>query len=170
MKKKIILLLLSIIFSNCSILEKKNEFDNPYYKKAIFFYDKWDIKNAILELENIKFINDDIKNLKKKLQKRKLQKQNLIEAITTIKEELKKNNFNKLSNLLKKNLANNIKIKKLKENDFSNLNIYSGKIKFNKNYATILILFNYLEESIYYEIEFEILKGKWKIKNIKERR
>ncbi len=169
MQKIIILIILSTLFSNCTILEK-NEFKNPYYKKAKFCYDNWDLENAKLELEKIEIENIYVKRLDKNIQKRIKEKIKLEEIVEEIKNELNNNNFDKVNKYIKKGIVNNIKLKKIKENDFTNIKIYSGKIKFNDNKAKLLLLFNYLEETVYYEIGFELNNKDWNIYNIKERR
>jgi hypothetical protein len=83
---------------------------------------------------------------------------------------LKTNDFETLESYTDLTIINEIKLRELKKNDYSQFKVYFGKNKFYKKNADTLMLINYLEETVYIDLKFKLITEEWKIVSFKERR
>lgn len=135
------------------------------------YYDNWELELAELELNQLELKEQEKNNLIEKLTIRKNNKTEFKKVLNEISVALKANDFNALEKYVALNIINEIKLRELKKNDYSKVKIYFGKDKFNKENAETLMLINYLEETLYIDLIFELIDNKkWKLVSFKERR
>lgn len=166
MKKNIIVILFCFLFFyGCTSVSIKK---NPKYQSFFSYYDKWELEKAELEIFNIEDIKDK-KNLTKKLENRKENKLKLNNLLVKLKTELESNNFTTFDKHLKKGFINDIKYKKLKEINFTDIKIFLSKPKFYRESSTVVVLAKYIDDTVYFEIIFELEKDKWYISSFNEK-
>ncbi len=98
------------------------------------------------------------------------QKKELIIFISSIKENLNKNNIKYIKENVEKNFKNNYILKNINEIYFPAFNIFVSEPTFieEKNVGTSILGLNLKEETTYFKLYFiyDLKEKKWKIKNI----
>ncbi len=176
MKRKILFIIMILfLLAGCSSLQIKREgfFEDEKYINIVELYDKWELDEAdqkVLLLEKSEPDNPHISKMKILIaEKRKLQS-DLYNLMEDIKIAIKNNDIDMIRKYTKKSFLNKEKLKELEKNDFTIFDIYSGNIKFKKEKAEGVSVFNYGDEMIYITIKFHLEKREWKIVDFFERR
>ncbi|MGM0507968.1 MAG: hypothetical protein ACQERZ_02260 [Fusobacteriota bacterium] len=173
MKKNLLFIIIIFNLIGCSLLQVEKKYEDPRLKNFKDYYQNWQLNNAKKELDNLKKnenIEDiNIQQLYKDIELRSDQKSDLEELLEILKNAMKENDFETIEKNIDKNLINKIKMNQLKKHDLSNVNIFIGKIDFYKDKAKTIIIFNYIDQSVYYNFEFKINDGKWILEQYEER-
>lgn len=97
-------------------------------------------------------------------------KRSLLVLIESIKDELKDGEFDILDSTLASGMKNSMLKKELATVDFSQINIMTSKPVFNKNTARNVVALVFGSNTLYFNVEYLLKNGEWKILNFKERR
>lgn len=172
MIKKFSVLLVLVLFVSCSNIQTQNSYQdsNRDYQRL---YENWKLN----ELENqLKFDsqkygkNTTIVYYEKALNDRKRDRENLDELLTKIKNEFKENKKDTLENSLNMIIKGAFVKEELNKVDLSQMRVSYTKPTFYKNSAENIVAFRINEETIYFNIVYELKNGIWKIIEFKERR
>ncbi|WP_294703737.1 lipoprotein [uncultured Fusobacterium sp.] len=98
------------------------------------------------------------------------EKESLVILIEEIKQELKEGKTQLLISSFIPNIRNNFTQEKIKKIDFSKVNILVSKPSFFQDKAQNIVAFNVQGTTFYYDLEYILKNGEWKIANFKERR
>lgn len=98
------------------------------------------------------------------------EKESLVILIEEIKQELKEGKTQLLISSFIPNIRNNFTQEEIKKIDFSKVNILVSKPSFFQDKAQNIVAFNVQETTFYYDLEYILKNGEWKIANFKERR
>ena len=97
-------------------------------------------------------------------------RENLIFLIESIKTNLQKGDIKLLEESLVSSIGNNFIKDEIQNIDFSRVNILNSKPQFLENTATNIVGFNIQSTTVYYDVEYKLKNGEWKIVKFKERR
>lgn len=98
------------------------------------------------------------------------EKENLVLLIENIKYSLQHGDVTLLEKTLTPSIKNNFVKSEIQNIDFSKVNIFNSKPQFFRDTATNMVGFNIQGTTLYYEVEYELKDGEWKIIKFKERR
>lgn len=98
------------------------------------------------------------------------EKESLVILIEEIKQELKEGKTQLLISSFIPNIRNNFTQEEIKKIDFSKVNILVSKPSFFQDKAQNIVAFNVQGTTFYYDLEYILKNGEWKIANFKERR
>lgn len=98
------------------------------------------------------------------------EKENLVLLVENIKSGLQQGDTTLFEKTLTSGIRNNFVKNEIQNIDFSKINIFSSKPQFLGTTATNMVGFNVQGTTLYYEVEYELKKGEWKIVKFKERR
>jgi hypothetical protein len=173
LKKTIFLVVILLLATACTNVSKRSEIveENQALKAFNSYYENWELDQAKLELNQLEIEENEKINLTQKLQTRKENRAEFDMVLTRLANALKANDFATLEEYVAHNLLNDIKLRELKKNDYSKVKIYFGKKKFYFEEAETLMLINYLEETAYIDLKFELIDNKkWQLISFKEKR
>lgn len=173
LKKTIFLVLILLLSTACSNTSGKSEISVTDVKFETFFsfYDIWNLEMAEQELNQLEIEETDKKILMQKLTKREADKEEFNEVLKKLSFAIKANDFNALEEYIAPNIINKVKLRELKKHDYSEVNIYFGKNKFRKKNVETIMLINYLEETLYVDLKFQLVnEKKWQLVSFKEKR
>lgn len=97
-------------------------------------------------------------------------RENLVILIENIKQDLKKGNTQLLRESFIPSIRNGFTQEEIEKIDFSKVNILVSKPAFFKDTAKNIVAFNVQETTFYYDVEYLLKNGEWKIVKFKERR
>lgn len=97
------------------------------------------------------------------------EKESLIVLIDGIKSNLKKGDVTLLEQSLTSGIRNNFLKEEIQNIDFSKVNMFNSKPQFLGNRATNIVGLNIQSTTIYYDVEYVLKNGVWKISKFKER-
>ena len=98
------------------------------------------------------------------------EKESLVILIEEIKQELKEGKTQLLISSFIPNIRNNFTQEEIKKIDFSKVNILVSKPSFFQDKAQNIVAFNVQGTTFYYDLEYILKNGEWKIAKFKERR
>lgn len=128
------------------------------------------IKKILVIISLFLFISCSNVNIQNKFST--IQKENLIELNSNIKEKLSENNFSYLKSNIKDSIKNRYILNTIENIDFTNFNIFISKPIFDKNNRPKSILgLNSYESTFYFEIIyiFDNDNDRWLIYELRER-
>lgn len=167
--KKILFIIIFLLFVSCSNIQNKNINKVNELKICEKYCDNWELEKLELELQKIQD-----KNLKEKFEKclkdKKNYKNELDNFLKTLIISIKNNNILEIEGRFQNNILNKKILQILKNSDFSRVNIIFTKPEFYKKTAKNKAAFLFLEEVIYLSLEYEIIDGEWRITRIKDGR
>ncbi len=97
-------------------------------------------------------------------------RESLIFLVESIKTNLQKGETKLLEESLAPSIRNNFVKDEIQNIDFSRVNILNSKPQFLGSTATNIVGFNVQSVTVYYDVEYELKSGEWKIIKFKERR
>lgn len=98
------------------------------------------------------------------------EKLSLITLIGDIKSDLQAGDTQLFQESLVPSIRNSIVKTEITNIDFSQINIITSKPVFNKNTAKNVVAFVIGGNTLYFDVEYLLKNGKWKISEFKERR
>lgn len=98
------------------------------------------------------------------------EKLSLITLIGDIKSDLQSGETQLLQDSLVPSVRNSIIKTEMTNINFSQVNIITSKPVFNKNTAKNVVAFIFCGNTLYFDVEYLLKNGKWKILKFKERR
>ena len=98
------------------------------------------------------------------------ERESLIVLIDNIKDELQVGNTELLRESFLPSIRNDFVKSEIENIDFSKINIFNSKPIFLKNKASNIVGFTLQSTTIYYDVEYSLKNGIWKIVKFKERR
>jgi hypothetical protein len=172
LKKILILFVLLIISSGCSKISIKEEIEvenSRFYQ----YYSRWELDELKEEIEDYKKNYGNTQEVIKYgllLTERLEAKEKLEKLISTVKEEISKNDLTTLEKHMSKSLRNAATIKDIKKLDFTKYRLFISKTKFEDDIANNIIALNIGEETFYFDVEFKYEKRMWEVMKFRERR
>lgn len=109
-------------------------------------------------------------NLNKKIVVAQREKNQLISQLEELKSDLASNNMQNLDNFIRPGLKNDYALSRLKNVDFSKINLFFSEPVFEDNRAANVIAFNAENSTLYLDFEYEFKDNIWQIIDMKERR
>lgn len=109
-------------------------------------------------------------NLTKKEETSFEDKESLIILIEDIRQDLKKGDTKLLRDSFIPSIRNNFTQEEIEKIDFSKVNILVSKPTFFEDTAKNIVAFSIQGTTFYYDIEYLLKNGEWKIVKFKERR
>lgn len=97
-------------------------------------------------------------------------RESLILLVESIKSNLQQGETEVLEKSLTSGLRNNFVKEEIQNIDFSKVNIFNSKPQFLGDRATNIVGFNIQSTTVYYDVEYRLKNGEWKIIKFKERR
>jgi len=182
MLKRIILVSFILLMTACTSVDKVQStgtgatigaMNSSEIKKLDSYIYNWQLNEAstyLSSIEKTKGSNSSINKYKRLIAERKSDVRELNVIIEELKSAIKRNDFNTVKKYFVNSMSNNFKLNKLSEGDYSGINIYSGNPQMKGDKADLLVLLNYMEETIYVDLAFDLINSNWKVSNIKERR
>jgi hypothetical protein len=173
LKKTIFLVIILLLSTACTKLSRKTDIGVDDQRLTTFYsyYDSWELEKAKIELDQLEIEEENRNVLMHKLTIRESNKTELKQVQKILGDALKANDFDVLEKYVALNIINEIKLRELKKNDYSKVKVYFGKNKFYRKKSESLMLVNYLEETLYIDLKFELIdNGKWELVSFKERR
>jgi hypothetical protein len=165
--------LILLLATACTNVSKRSDIveDNQKLKAFNRYYSNWELNQAENELNQLEIEENEKIILTQKLKTREKNRAEFDVVLKKLAEALKANDFATLEEYVANNILNTIKLRELKKNDYSNVKIYFGKKKFYFEEADTLMLINYLEETTYINLKFELIESEdWQLISFEEKR
>lgn len=109
-------------------------------------------------------------NLEEKKEISLKDRENLIFLVESIKTNLKKGETKLLEESLAPSIRNGFVKDEIQNIDFSRVNILNSKPQFLGSTATNIVGFTVQSTTVYYDVEYKLKNGEWKIVKFEERR
>ncbi|WP_028855429.1 hypothetical protein [Psychrilyobacter atlanticus] len=171
MLKKLSLTLILLLLLGCTNMPFKNSSLSPKEQLLEQKINNWELDEAKGLFSQMSTTLDPKKldKYENLISEREQGVKDLKKLINVLKTAFSKNQIFIIERYTDRGIKNKIKLNELKKMDLSNGNIYTTDPKFNENYAEILALINFYDESLYLDIVFNFKDGQWKITDFNER-
>ncbi len=177
MKTKItvlIILCMMLLFVGCTNMQinDNSQAISAVDSQLLASYNAWDINQAearLAQLESNRTISaTQSAKIQAMLDQRGALKNALNPFVEAMKTHLSENDTSYLKAHVYPTLVNSMMVGQMSQYDLSQANFYYGKVTFNNQFCKFILIVNYANQSVYFEVTLIAANNQWWIYDVKE--